>query len=516
MGRIVNGLGFTVNENTGEVEGILGLGGSVAIIKKLNVSANSGLILFGDSMMGNVNTNAVPSGVTYDNGTGVLTFTLSNHGHYTGMDCRLAVTGDPRWETRNVPLQRVDANTFTLQAPAGLGSAPAAASTRAYFLVQHNEASPFTWLNADRPKLLNYGVNGETVAQIYARLPVILTLPETVVWMRAGTNNAANDESGAVADLVMIEDMIKRLVIAQKTVIISTIPPVGTTAVGGRYCLALNRGIRDLAATYGAYLIDEYDIVVDPTSAVGNARSGYLQADNTHFTSKASLAIAAVLQPIVTAIYVAKFSGPTSALDGYHATNNPSSKNVFDNPTLQTASGGTNGSGAAITGTIAGSITCYAAGAGFSAVASVVTAGSGVGNAQRMVASPVNDGDTMQITTRASESATAGRMVAGKKYKAFARCKVYGITGQNVIRSVIHTVTFTNGEGTFSRIIDHNWAGNTPAQYKQNDIDTTSETPEFTLPAGCTSVYLASKVTFGAAGTAVTFEISEISIQQVG
>lgn len=479
----------------------------------LNKVARKSMVLYGDSMMGNVNTNNVPTGVTYDTNTGVLTCTLAAHGHYTGMDCRLAVTGDPRWETRQVPLVRVDANTFTLQAPVGLGAAPTASNVRVYLLVQISEASPFSWLNADRPVLYNYGVNGETVAQIYARLPTIIGLPQNVVWLRAGTSNAATDEAGAATDLVTIEDMIKQLMNAQKTLIVSTIPPVGTTAVGGRYCLALNRGIRSLASQYGAFLVDEHAIVVDPTNALGNAQSGYLQADNTIFTSKASRAIAAALQPIVTNIFGSKFSGPASAMDGYNVTNNPSAKNVFDNPTLQTATGGTAGS-TAVTGIIAGSMRCDAGG-GFAvgaAVASVVAASSGFGNAQRLVASPTAAADTLQITTRASEAAVAGRMTAGSKYKAVGRVRVAGITGQAVVRNIIHSVVFTNAEGTFSRIIDHNWASTAVGDYTQTDFAQTFETPEFTCPTGCTSVYLASKITFGAAGTAVTFELSEVGI----
>lgn len=476
-------------------------------------SNNKSLALYGDSMMGNVQGNFTPTAVSYNSETGVLTCTLTAHGHFTGEDVRVACTGNPQWQARNIQLIRLTADTFSVQLPAGLSDTTPSAGNFRIYLPQYAEAQPFTWLKSGYPNLINHGVNGETTAQIAARLEQVLFEDTDVVWVRMGTNDAAGDAEGATACLGTIEDCVSKLIQFGKTVLISTIPPIGTTAVGGRFALTINAGVRALANKYGLFLVDEWKICADPTSAIGAAKAGYLQADNTHFTSLSSRMIAEnELQPIITKLFgPAARLAPVSALDGYDVTNNPTSPNVLSNVTLQTATGGTNGSSSTITGAIAAGITAYATG-GFGAgsvTASVAAASDGYGNAQILSATPTAAADMLRITTRAQEAVAAGLVVAGKKYKAACKVRTTGISASNKMRSLTMTVSVTTPEGAFNRIISHSWTGTASAQYLQSNIDDVFESMAFTAPVGLTSIYIDVQLKADAAGaSAVTLEVS--------
>ena len=142
------------------------------------------MALYGDSMMGNVQGNFVPTAVSYDASTGVLICTFASHGHFTGEDIRVACTGYPKWQARNVQMTRIDANTFSVQLPIGITDAVPSASNFRIYLPQYSEAQPFTWLKSGYPTLINHGVNGETTAQIANRLDQLLFEDTDVVWLR--------------------------------------------------------------------------------------------------------------------------------------------------------------------------------------------------------------------------------------------------------------------------------------------------------------------------------------------
>lgn len=497
----------------------LGIASAVKTATASRGSVERAIVLVGDSMMANTHVNSVPNAVSYNNVSGILTVTLTSHGNFTGMDVRVACTGVPTWETRDVQLTRIDANTFSVPLAPGLGTPPAANIFRIFFPTQLVEAGPYTWLSGHRPRIIQHGVNAETIEMIVQRTSRIAALPQRVVWLRAGTNvSFGGDITGANLGVAAIRSMVETLINAGKIIIISTIPPSGTTVVLGRYTQTLNQGIRKIADDLGLFLIDEYAIIVDPVSAIGGPRLGYL-SDGTHFSSRGSRIIAEVgLQVICDQIFGPPFSlTPSSALDGYDAVNNPTSKNVLSNPLLTITTGGQNGSGAAISGTIATGITLYASGSwtAGSIAASVVPAATGIGNAQRISGAPTAAGDMMRITTRQNGAAVAARMVAGRKYRAVGNVRVTGVAGQSVVRSLLLLVVFTNSEGTFTRISDHNWSGTGPDQYEQMDFETVFETPEFTLPPGVTEIYQDYRLAFNGTGTTVSMEISELAIIDV-
>lgn len=474
--------------------------------------------LLGDSLMNRTHTTSVLSGVpTYDAGSGVATFTQTSHGHFTGMPCRITSTAGEMFD--GLPLTRVDANTFSVPFGAGLtissGETWYISITPAY----HAE-SPVTHLRPSRPILRSYSASGATAAEIRSNLlPKALAGDANVVWLRAGTNDGSGGLAAVDSVVSDITYMAQQVIAKGKVLILSTLPPYGSTAAGGGFTAQVSAAVRSLARQLNCYLIDEHQIGVDPTSATGSKRSGYQVADNTHFTPLYAKLIGAKLQAILDTINASVSPCPTSALDAYDATNNPSSTQPFPTPTLITTSGGTNGSTTPITGTVAANLTVYASG-GFGAgsvTASVVTGawGNGVGNAQQLVGSPTASGDLLRITTRAAESTVAGRLTAGERRKGVAHVRVTGLTGQGVLQSLLMYVVFTTAEGTFSsRIVDQNWSG-TAAQITQADVDMDLETGEFVVPAGVTSMYLDIQLKFIASGTAVTMQAGQFAIPLV-
>lgn len=490
----------------------------ISIVSEPKIQEKS-VILYGDSTWGNTNVNAVPATTpTYDPVTGLLTLNITSHGNYTGMDCRVACTGFPVWNIDNVKMTRIDANNLSVVIKSGITDViPTASKWRFYTNVSLQDGTPFSFLRCGRPTLVNMGVNGETVEEILARKDAVIASPVKTVFMRCGANNASNDISGATTNLAQIEPVVEQLVRVGKTVVLTLIPPVGTGANQGRYIRTLNDGLLVIAKKYGCLIADEFSAYVDPTNATGSAKANYLQSDNTHSTSKGSRIAAAVWQPIVDSIFgTTPSSTPKSGLEGYHVTNNPSARNVFSNPMLLTATGGTNGSASAITATaIAGGTKVYATGgwgAG-SVTATVPAEANGNGNCQRLVGSPTAALDQMKITTENDASAMAGRCVSGSVYKGAARIRCSGLTGQNIVRACTFQVSFTNAEGSFGKILDHTWnAALSNNEFLCQDFDRDFETPPFTLPAGVTSIYLDARLTFGGAGTAVTFEVAQLGL----
>jgi len=500
-------------------------GAELTALNSLVSGGGSRIVLgiLGDSLMNRTHTTSALTGEpTYSASTGVASFAQTSHGHFTGMLCRITSTAGDCYD--NLTLTRVDANTFSVN----IGTGQSLGSGETWYislLSAYHAEGPVTHLRPARPVIRGYCASGATAAEIRARLlPLALAGDASVIWLRAGTNDATGGAAAVAGVLADVTYMAQQIVASGKKLIISTLPPYGSTASGGAFTANMRAGIIELVRSMpGVYLIDEHQIGADPASATGSKRTGYEVSDNTHFTPLYAKLIGAKLQAILDTINPSVSPCPTSALDAYDATNNATSTQPFPTPTLITTSGGTNGSGATITATaIAANLTCYASG-GFGAGSVTATVGTGawgngVGNYQQLVASPTADNDLLRITTRAAESTVAGLVTAGQRRKGVAHVRVTGLTGQAVLQSLLMYVVFTTAEGTFStRVVDHNWGGasNTAAQITQADIDMDLESGDFIVPAGVTSLYIDLQLKFDAAGTAVTFQAGQFALPLV-
>lgn len=472
------------------------------------IQRGASTVLLGDSLMLNLLNPANPQAFAYDSATGIATVQYNSHGFYPGQPLQLAVKGRPDFCIFDIPAVRVDANNLTLQLPTGLSNAPTTLS-EIWVASQGFRRSdyPFAWLRCRKPKLLRVcGVVSETASQIRARLSQALAadnLP-TVLELRAGTNDRAITPVDSVyADILY---MVQQATSLGVNVILHTVPPSGApTAAQSVWTVALNRLLMAIPRTNALVQIcDDYAALVDPTSATGAALSGTLGSDNLHFVSKGAKRIAARLQACYDAILQSVSAHPTSVIQAYDATNNPTGYDAWGNGLLATATGGTTGTNT--TGTVAGSLTVKGT-ATMAVVASVVAAA--VGNAQRCVGTPAAANDQMIVQTGSLHT----RVAAGERRRFQCHIKTSGIPANAQVKNISVLVQIAVDGVTYSQIRALYTPVSTAASFPQEDIDMDVETDPILIPSGSiTSVQAQAQIDFAgaSAGNAVTFEVSQI------
>lgn len=426
---------------------------------------------------------------------------------FTGYPAYHVVKNRPDWNHYDLTVTYVDANTFTLQLPAGLGAVPTLADTYVGRSAWVSDVHPYTWLRASRPVLLrNCGVTGEKIAEIYARIDSALALNPSIVIFCGGTNDLGISSTDTIVSY--IKSIAYRVVNTGASFIAWTIPPRGTpTAAQSAQIQEINKRILRLPKEIpGVRVVDAFGALVDPSSATAAALTGVL-SDGIHLSSKGGRLVGALLQTEIDAVVQSADPLPKSGIDGYHATNNPSSSNLVANPILLTTTGGI--VVAPVTGTAASGFQLQVTGSIATAVASVVADSAGYGNAQRIVVTPAAANDAMRIIV----SNVVSRATAGRKYKAMCKVKTSGLTGQSVLSYLtMYAYIVTPAETTLS-VQEHQWAGGSANTVQQADYDTTFETQPFVLPSGATSLYFEVQLKFIAAGSPVTIDVSRLSIE---
>lgn len=473
----------------------------------IRLTKKSSVVVYGDSLSNNLNAPITPSAVSYDNATGLLTCTYNSHDMFNGYPVYHVVTGRPDWNHYDLTVGYVDANTFTLQLPAGLGALPTLASTYIGRSAWVSDVHPYAWLRPARPVLKrNCGVTGEKIAEIYSRIGKVIDASPSIVIFCAGTNDIGVNSTAHIVS--NIKQILTTLTNAGIGVIIWTIPPRGTpTAAQSAQIQQVNKQILMIPKEIGGVrVVDAFGLLVDPTSATGAALTGVL-SDGKHLSSKGGRLVGEAMQSEIDLMIQSTDPLPKSGIDGYHATNNPNSSNLVANPLMLTTTGGT--VVAPVTGAAASGWQLQAVGGIVSAVASVVSDASGYGNAQRVVATPSASGDAVRFIT----SNVVSRAIPGRKYKAMCRVKTSGLTGQSVLSYMTMYVYVGIPQETTLPIQEHQWAGGSANTVKQADYDCTFETQPFAVPAGASSLYFEVQVKFIAAGNPVTIDVSRLSIE---
>lgn len=472
------------------------------------ISRGASVVLLGDSLMLNLLNPANPQAFAYNSATGLATVQYNSHGFYPGQPLQIAVKGRPDFCVFDIPTVRVDANNLTLQLPTGLSNMPATLSEIWVASQGFRRADyPFSWLRCRKPRILRVcGVVSETAAQIRARLGQALVadnLP-TILELRAGTNDRAITSVGAVyADILY---MVQQATALGVNVILHTVPPSGSpTAAQSVWTVALNRLLMAIPRTNALVQIcDDYAAIVDPASATGAALSGTLGSDNLHFVSKGAKRIAAKLQVCYAAILQSVSAHPTSVIQAYDATNNPTGYDAWGNGLLATGTGGTTGTNT--TGTVAGSLTVKGT-ATMAVVASVVSAA--VGNAQRCVGTPAAANDQIIVQTGSLHT----RVAAGEYRRFQCHIKTSGIPANGAVKNISILVQIAVDGVTYSQMRSLYTPNTTAAMFPQEDIDMDVESDPILIPVGSiTSVQAQAQIDFAGAGagTDVTFEVSQI------
>ena len=480
--------------------------------KTLPAPPKNRVVLYGDSNMLNQFGASQPSAVSYNTATGVMTITATAHGFYTGQITQYAVQNVAAWCFYDLAATYIDANNYSVVLPVGLGTPPAANQTWISNRFYSSGDYPYAYLHSARPNIVRaVACVSDTAQTIASKIGDVLAVNPAIVDMRLGTNNRNIDPVTTIYGIAL--GLCKTLSAAGIYVILHTIPPTGeTSAVNAAWIVAYNKLLRTIPAqVQGVEICDDWRILIDPVSATGNALSGTLRPDNLHFTAKAGQLIATTasigLQAAYDRIVQSTPQAPSSLIESYNASNNPSGDDAWGNGMLQTATGGSLGTG--ITGAVAQSLQTSIVGLGGSAVASVVAAT--YGNAQRLVGTPAALNDQMQIKT----TDLSARVTAGEWRKAVFHMKTSGIPANANLKSICLIVQMTYGGVTVSQVRARYSAQSSASLFPQVDLDDDIESEPFLIPTGLTALTVIAQMNFGAAGSAVTWDVSQWGLQRV-
>lgn len=140
----------------------------------------------------------------------------------------------------------------------------------------------------------NAATPGYTIQQIKSvHLPTILSAKPAFCTVLAGVNNLSTINAQDLSDLSSIYTQLN---IAGITPVLCTIPPVSTSYYANVF--KLNAWIKMQAHLHGYPLLDIYDICNAPGTT--GYKSGYVQADNIHFTSAAAKPVGQALSNLLS------------------------------------------------------------------------------------------------------------------------------------------------------------------------------------------------------------------------
>lgn len=509
----------------------VGLVGPDGGVRALPSYRDNRAIVLGDSQAAHGVVS--PNAVSYDNATGVLTVgNAASHNLWPTQPVSFTVKGAPQWNLWGATATKTSATEFTLQGTAGLGSAPTLADCRwlnSYQISDENPIAHARRLMGGDVRIVRRGVPGETTAQILARASDLATLvyPRAIVLIHAGHNDcpsvnvatAYTNAAAAAANILSIARYVRGLggipVVATVTPCGSSYAPSsGTNATFTVALMTLNRLLWEQSE--GEYqVVDFYKTLVDATSAGGNALADYTDTSHLHWSPRGAKILGTELSVLLAKLMPAVVTRlPKSQFDGYSATN-PNSRNIYDNATAQTASGGTVG-GTNFTGTAAASFNMQGAALSAHGVCSVVSVGDGTGNAQRIVWQPNANGDTCQFRLINAQT----RVVPGRTYQCAARLRISGVAANAKLRYIqLVLVANFDAAGVVNGPYDGNSTNTAVAKFDNSaDIDVVMCTPPATVPdtvSVVTSFYGQLFMGGDAAGSDLTIEVSQVEIREV-
>jgi lysophospholipase L1-like esterase len=200
------------------------------------------------------------------------------------------------------------------------------------------------------PADLNFGVTGDTSAQMLARLPAVLASRAQCVVLMAPTNDRNTSENQTFAySRDNFATMISRLTQAGKRVVVLTDTPRGNATYPAYLLTAAQLGINqqfrrwllDVVAKWrGVSIVDLYPLMADPLQTDG--RQSVANAyDGVHLAPIGAATAGYALALVLRRLFPDPFYVLDRGNDGlYSAANNPRG-NLLPNPTWLGNSGGT-------------------------------------------------------------------------------------------------------------------------------------------------------------------------------
>lgn len=283
------------------------------------------------------------------------------------------------------------------------------------------------------PQALNFGVSGETSAQILARVDQAAAANADAVVVLAGTNDFGTADLPYATTIANLTAIVTALRSRNKRVLLLTVPPrghptshffAGTADPKLLRLFAVNSWIKRIASQMrGVSVIDPWGDIADPASLYGDFRSGMVNVgDVTHLISASSYQIGKLLAAEFSRLYPPIDWLPKSNSDLYDAASNP--VGALNSNAMMLGTGGTlSGTTPVPTGQVADGWTLSGSDAGLTLAASK----QAVGNVtwQRIVLGGLPGAGSDRIATLAQAiSQSLGRTVAGEVLEGFARVSV--------------------------------------------------------------------------------------------
>lgn len=296
---------------------------------------------------------------------------------------------------------------------------------------------------------LNFGVSGETTAQVLARAGDWLAPDAATALIFVGTNDSQGN-SPLIADTLANIAIMRDLLLARgKRVIIVADTPRGDTTFTAARVANLNRHILLRNTLLGwsdfapgrLYIADPWQFMASSAATLGDAIVGKLH-DGVHLSPWGARDVGRPLAPILQHIFSPVDILPATNSDVFNATTNPTGC-LNANPMMD-GTGGTAGAGT--TGSIATSWT-IAASAGMTIVASKVTGSDGK-VWQQIAWSGTPSGNTIGLMSLniAANVSLGDTLEAVGEWELDAGATNLGGIGVG-IRSVINSVAVLNQEG---------------------------------------------------------------------
>lgn len=193
-------------------------------------------------------------------------------------------------------------------------------------------------------------------------------------------------------------------------------------------------------------------------------------------------------------------------------------KNLFPNPVLNNAASGGSIVGTNVTGASAQYINTTSISGSPTAVASVVSAWTGNGNAQRFVMSLASVDQTMGFQNTSVTGLFVNQMAAGRSYQFEALMKVASAAWANTPVSEVYCEFIVQMDSTYTVQIKAAEVYDSGVDIAGEDFTVHFQTDKFTVPAGTiTQAYFQIWVRAGGSVSAnLTVDLTGIALWQVG
>jgi hypothetical protein len=263
----------------------------------------------------------------------------------------------------------------------------------------------------------NFGVSGQTSAQILARIPDVIAKAPDICVLQAGSNNVSSVEA-VVSDVKAAIDQLYAAGILVVYLAISFRGSASWTAANCSQASQINARIRHYLASNGkGIFVDPNKYLCDADGVEGRPYVSALDTDSVHYTTWSAFQIGRVLHECVTPVLSLQAADVVSNADKYDATNNIYG-NIWSNPFVSTNSAIGSQPGGVGTGVTAGTGTVSTSvgrdlqvernsGSG-TAVATIESRGSGRGNWQVVTIAPSGSGTSVFYVRHVSSDITHG------------------------------------------------------------------------------------------------------------